>query len=154
MMQKWVLARCCLQDGIRVEKERQRASGRVQQLQAELSAMRSHQDSLRQRLQERLTAQERDAAAKTRELASLRRAGELGEKLALFACQFVYSPGTQMCALSAECPGPNLHSSCQWRTQHAGPCLHGVFKNTNLYIVQRQEFQHRRGRGMHAVGRT
>jgi hypothetical protein len=72
-----VLIWCCLQDGIRVEKERQRASGRVQQLQAELSAMRSHQDSLRQRLQERLTAQERDAAAKSRELASLRRAGEL-----------------------------------------------------------------------------
>lgn len=69
---------CCLQDGIRVKKERQRASGRVQQLQAELSAMKSHQDSLRQRLQERLTAQERDAAAKTRELASLRRAGEPG----------------------------------------------------------------------------
>lgn len=65
-----------LQDGTRVEKERQRNAGRVQQLQAELTAMRSQQDSLRQRLQDRLTAQEKDAAAKARELASLRRAGE------------------------------------------------------------------------------
>lgn len=64
-----------MQDGARVEKERQRASSRVQQLQAELSSMRSQQDSLRQRLQERLTAQEKDSAAKARELSSLRRAG-------------------------------------------------------------------------------
>lgn len=71
-------AAACLQDGTRVEKERQRAAGRVQQLQSELSTMRAQQDSLRQRLQDRLTAQERDASAKARELASLRRAGEWG----------------------------------------------------------------------------
>jgi hypothetical protein len=65
-----------LQDGAQVEKERQRAAGRVQQLQAELGAMRSQQDKLRMRLQERLTLQEKDAAAKARELASLKRAGE------------------------------------------------------------------------------
>jgi hypothetical protein len=64
-----------VQDGARVEKERQRASSRVQQLQAELSSMRCQQDTLRQRLQERLTAQEKDAAAKAHELSSLRRAG-------------------------------------------------------------------------------
>jgi hypothetical protein len=29
-----------------------------------------------------------------------------------------------------------------------------VSKNTNTYIVQKQEFQHRSGRGMHAGGRT
>lgn len=66
----------CLQDGVRVEKERHRAAGRVQQLQSELSAMRAQQDTLRQRLQERLVAQEKDALVKARELTSLRRAGE------------------------------------------------------------------------------
>lgn len=66
-----------MQDGARLDKERQRASGRVQQLQAELSAMKAQQNSLQKRLQERLAAQEKEAATKSRELASLRRAGEL-----------------------------------------------------------------------------
>lgn len=66
-----------------MEKERQRASSQVQQLQAELSNMRTQQNSLRQRLRERLTAQERDAAVKARELSSLRRAGTRNEHLCL-----------------------------------------------------------------------
>jgi Skp family chaperone for outer membrane proteins len=68
--------RWCVQDSARVEKERQRASNRVQQLQTELSSMRTQQDSLRKRLQDRLAAQEKDAAAKARELSALRRAGK------------------------------------------------------------------------------
>jgi hypothetical protein len=60
-----------------VEKERQRASSRVQQLQTELSSMRTQQDGLRKRLQDRLVVQEKAAAAKAREMSALRRAGEL-----------------------------------------------------------------------------
>jgi uncharacterized protein YlxW (UPF0749 family) len=64
-----------LQDGMRLEKERQRAANRVQQLQAHLAAMRVEQDSIKRRLQERLSAQEKAAADKAKELAALRRAG-------------------------------------------------------------------------------
>jgi chaperonin cofactor prefoldin len=60
---------------LRLEKERQRAAGRVQQLQAHLAAMRMEQDTIKRRLQERLTAQEKAAADKAKELAALRRAG-------------------------------------------------------------------------------
>lgn len=67
----------CAQDSARVEKERQRASSRVQQLQTELSSMRTQQDGLRKRLQDRLLVQEKAAAAKAREMSALRRAGEL-----------------------------------------------------------------------------
>jgi hypothetical protein len=42
----------CLQDGARLEKERQRAADRVQQLQSKLSAMRAQQDTLRHRCQQ------------------------------------------------------------------------------------------------------
>lgn len=63
------------QDAARLEKERQRASGQVQQLQSELAAMKGQQDRLRQRLQERLVAQEKAAAANLREMATLRTAG-------------------------------------------------------------------------------
>jgi hypothetical protein len=64
-----------LQDGLRIEKERQRAADRVQQLQAHLAAMRVEQNSIKRRLQERLAAQEKAAADKAKELAALRRAG-------------------------------------------------------------------------------
>lgn len=80
---------CCLQDGARLDFERQRAAGRIQQLQGELSTMKAQQNKLRQRLQERLDAQDRDAVIKSRELASLRRAGE--EVLVLPDCQGVES---------------------------------------------------------------
>jgi hypothetical protein len=60
---------------LRIEKERQRAADRVQQLQAHLAAMRVEQDSIKRRLQERLAAQEKAAADKAKELAALRRAG-------------------------------------------------------------------------------
>jgi hypothetical protein len=64
-----------LQDGLRLDKERQRAADRVQQLQAHLAAMRVEQDGIKRRLQERLSAQEKAAADKAKELAALRRAG-------------------------------------------------------------------------------
>lgn len=63
------------QDALRLERERQRAASRVQQLQAHLTAMRAEQDTLRKRLQERLAAQEKASAEKARELAALRKAG-------------------------------------------------------------------------------
>lgn len=68
-----------VQDVSRVERERQRAALQVQQLQGSLVAMRAEQETLRKRLQERLLAQEKSAADKTKELAALRRAG--GAKL-------------------------------------------------------------------------
>lgn len=65
-----------LQDGMRLEKERQRAAGRVQQLQAHLAAMRIEQEAVKRRLGERLAAQEKAAADKAKERAALRRAGK------------------------------------------------------------------------------
>ena len=60
---------------MRLEKERQRAASRVQQLQAELGSMRLEHDSLRKRLQERLASHEKLSSERTKELQTLKRAG-------------------------------------------------------------------------------
>jgi hypothetical protein len=56
-------------------------------------------------------------------------------------------------AWALQCPRWARRSVCVW----GGVCVCvgvGVLKNTNTYIIQRQDFQYRRSRGMHAVGRT
>ncbi|KAF8057282.1 FOLD2 [Scenedesmus sp. PABB004] len=68
------------QDAARLERERQRAAGRVSQLQTTLASMRAEQDALRRRLAERLAAQEKASADKARELAALRKAADAAKR--------------------------------------------------------------------------
>jgi regulator of replication initiation timing len=71
---------------MRLEKERQRATSRIQQLQAELSSMRLEHESLRKRLQERLASHEKLSQERNKELQTLKRAGGSRSVLLQFVC--------------------------------------------------------------------